>query len=112
MFAAATDSLAMQLKAKEKDALLVIAFLKGMYWMMQRSNNDIKIKNWHTELHNNNEKEGNNEDKPTDLNFLINWFNLKRFRKDYTSQVLESENTLMKLLSLEFYNGFFYGTCP
>ena len=107
-----TDSLVMQLKAKEKDAVLVIAFLKGTYCMMQRSNNDTKIRNLPTELHNSNGKEGNNEDKPTDLNFLINWFNFKRFRTDHSSQVLESENALMKLLSLEFYNGFFYGTCP
>jgi len=80
--------------------------------MMQRSNNDTKIRNLHTELHNNNGKEENNEDKPTDLNFLTNWFNFQRFRTDHSSQVLESKNSLMKRLSLEFYNGFFYGTCP
>lgn len=39
-----TDSLVMQLKAKEKDAVLVIAFLKGTYCMMQRSTNNTKIK--------------------------------------------------------------------
>lgn len=39
-----TDSLVMQLKAKEKDAVLVIAFLKGTYCMMQRSTNDTKVK--------------------------------------------------------------------
>lgn len=39
-----TDCLVMQLKAKEKDAVLVIAVLKGTYCMMQRSTNDTKIK--------------------------------------------------------------------
>lgn len=67
----------MQLKAKEKDPVSVIAFLKGTYCMMQRSNNDTKIRNLHTELHNNNGKEGNNEDKPTDWNFLISGSTLR-----------------------------------
>lgn len=70
-----TDSFVVQLKAKEKDAVLVTAFLKWTYCMTQRSKNDTKTGNLHTELHNNNGKEGNNEDKPTDLNFLIIWFN-------------------------------------
>lgn len=75
----------MQLKAKGKDSVLVIAFLKGTYCMMQRSNIDIKIRNLHIELHNNHGKEGNKEDKPIDLNFLINWFNFKRLRTDESS---------------------------
>lgn len=79
-----TDSLVIQLKAEEKDALLILAFLKRTYCMMQRSNNDTKIRNLHTELHNNNGKEGNNEDKPTHLNFLINWFNCKIFRTGHS----------------------------
>lgn len=85
----------MQLKAKGKDSVLVIAFLKGTYCMMQRSNIDTKIRNLHIELHNNHGKE-RNKDKPIDLNFLINWFNFKRLRTDESSSVLESEKCFNK----------------
>lgn len=71
---------------------------------MQRPNNDTKIRNLHTELHRSIGKEGNNENEPQDLNYLISWFNFKRFRTGHSSQGLKA-NTLMKLLSQEFCNG-------
>lgn len=70
---------------------------------MQRPNNDIKIRNLHIEHHSIG-KEGN-DDEPKDLNNLISWFNLKRFRTGYGSQGLKSANTLIKLLSPKFCNG-------
>lgn len=84
--------------------MLVKAFLKRR--IMQRSNNDTKIRNLHTELHHNIGKEGNNEDECKDLNNLISWFNFKRFRTGHGSQGLKSANALLKLLSQEFCNGF------
>lgn len=62
MFAAATDSHTATESQREKDAVLVKAFLKGQ--IMQRHNNDRKIRNLHTELHHSIGKEGNNEDEP------------------------------------------------
>lgn len=77
---------------------------------MQRSNNDTKMRNFHTELHHSIEKEGSNEDEPKDLNYLISWFNFKKFRTGHGSQGLKPANTFMKLLSHKFSNGFCY-TC-
>lgn len=110
MFAAARLSYTATESQREKDAVLVKAFLKGTHWIMQRSNNDTITRNLHTELHHSIENEGNNEDEPEDLNYLISWFNFKRFRTGHGSQRLKSANTLMKLLSQEFCNGFCY-TC-
>lgn len=77
---------------------------------MQRPNNDTKIRNLHTELHHSIGKEGNNEDEPKDLSYLISRFNFERFRTGHGSQGLKSANVLVKLLSQELCNGFCY-TC-
>lgn len=80
---------------------------------MQRSNNDIKKSEACTQnFIFSNGKGGNNDGTPTDLSFLINWFNFKRLKADHSCQVLKSENMFMKLLFLEFYNGILYGSCP
>lgn len=49
--------------------MLVKACLKGR--TMQKPNNDTIIRNLHTKLHHSIGKEGNNEDEPKNLNYLI-----------------------------------------
>lgn len=51
----------------------VKAFFKGR--IMQRPNNDTKIRNLHTELHHSIGKEENNEDELKHLSYLISKLN-------------------------------------